>query len=143
MTHILGPRETQASAYFCPSCGSPAVNVQSVTLHGGAMPASCDSCGWQGATTQLAVAPFKHGFANDEEIARTMSTELRNLLSKTAGQTYGRFLLKWGFMDEPVSALQLATYLDAIAKAVVRTIVQTRQQLLEEKARERTTGPRS
>lgn len=136
---IIG-RNTSAEGYFCPSCGTP-VEMPTV-LFGNSTPITCSACDWSGAHTQLAVAPFKHGFSSDAEIAETMVKELRNLLAKTAGQTYGSFLMKWGFMDG-LSALQLASYLEAIARATVTAIFETRKQLVEEKARERIGHARS
>lgn len=144
MSEIIGPRETQAQAFFCPQCGSPVDTgkVSAVAL-GVAVPAFCPACGWHGETKDLAVAPFKHSFASDEDVAQSMTRELRNVLAKTAAQSYGSFLLKWGFLDQPITALQLSTYMDAIAKAVVRTIIETRKTLTEERARERAglSGP--
>jgi predicted RNA-binding Zn-ribbon protein involved in translation (DUF1610 family) len=145
MTHIFGPRETQAAAYFCPSCGSPSLELKSTTILG--IPqgdaASCNACGWQGTSSQLAAAPFKHEFKDEAEIAKTISTDLRNLLAKTAGATYGRLLIKWGFLDQSPSALHLAMYLDAIAKATVRAVFETRKQIVEETVHERIGNPKT
>jgi hypothetical protein len=131
MTTILGPRQTTAEAYFCPKCQSP-VEVP-VTLLGVPGDVRC-SCGWYGMHTELAVSKFKHEFASDEEIANRMSSDLRNLLAKTAGSSYAAFLLKWGFLDQPVQRAQLARYLQDIAKAVVPAIIETRKKLVEEKS---------
>src|SRR5688572_6352061 len=118
---IISPHETEAAAWFCPKCSSPVdISVPGALAAGERAPVSC-VCGWSGNHYQLVGTPFKHGFKSDDEIAQQMMLELRNLLAKTAAQTYGSFLLKWGFLDKPISALQLATYLEAIAKAVTRT----------------------
>lgn len=139
MTTIIGPTQTQAQATFCPKCFSPSIKTQVITLSGGGgMPAHCTACGWTGASTDLVATQFKHEFKSDDEIAEVMQRDLRNLLSKTAAQTYGSFLLKWGFLDKPISAYQLATYLEAISKSVATTVIETRKKLVEEKAHERT-----
>ena len=147
MTHILGPRETQTAAYFCPSCGSPSIELKSLgsVILGGeqSTPASCTACGWHGASSQLTAAPFKHQSGSEEEIARTISTDLRNLLAKTAATTYGRLLIKWGFLDQKPSALHLAMYLDAIAKATVKAVFETRKQIVEEQFGERARTSRT
>lgn len=139
MTGIHGSQQTDGTAYFCPKCHSPSVEVRTVGIltSDNSAPASCMSCRWSGFEKDLVQSAFKHEFKSDDEIADTMMRELRNLLSKTAAQSYGRFLLKWGFLDMPISGLQLAHYMDAIAKTVVRTIIETRKQLVEDKARER------
>lgn len=135
MSDLLTPHETKAEAYFCPSCGAP-VEVPTV-LFGGPTPVICSACSWTGAHVQLAAYPFKHGFADDDAIVEAMATDLRNVLAKTAAQTYGSFLLKWGFLDQPIRAEQLGAYISAISRAVLKTVIETRRVIVEEKARER------
>lgn len=142
MTEIHSPKQTEATAYFCPKCHSPNVERSGLLVEGYDGDAECNSCKWSGRTSQLAQSTFKHGFQSDEEIASSMMRDLRNLLAKTVAHSYGKFLLKWGFLDQPISSLQLATYLEAIANAVVKTIVETRKKLVEEKTRDRSGLPR-
>ena len=142
MSEIVGAHQTQAQAYFCPQCGSPSiVTPLTIVTENGGSPAECKACPWKGDRKDLAVAPFKHEFKSDEDIAQNMMRDLRNVLAKSAAVTYGKFLLKWGFLDQPISALQLARYMDSIAQAVVRTIIETRTAMAEEKSRERVGVP--
>jgi len=142
MSEIVGAQQTPAQAYFCPKCGSPSLKQTSkFWTEENKAPVHCDACQWDGDQSQLAVAPFKHEFRSDEDIAQNMMVDLRNVLAKSAAVTYGRFLLKWGFLDQPVSAVQLAHYMDSIARAVVKTIIETRKGMAEEKSRERVGVP--
>ena len=144
MSEIVGAQQTAAQAYFCPKCGSPSLRQTSkFVTEQNRLPVHCDACQWDGDQSQLAVAPFKHEFKSDDDIAQGMMTDLRNVLAKTAAVTYGRFLLKWGFLDQPISAVQLAHYMDSIARAVVKTIIETRKAMAEEKSRERAGVPRA
>lgn len=136
MTITTG-RETAGVAYFCPKCSNP-VEIQS-SLQGAPIPVQCGGCGWRGVHLELHAAPFKHEFRDDNEIADLMGKDLRTMLAQTAAQTYGRFLLKWGFLDQPIMPAQLGRYMTAIAKAVVTTVVETRKQMTEEKSREHTS----
>lgn len=139
MSDILIGAQTQAEAVFCPQCQSP-VEVP-VSLLSRPMDVACTACGWKGVHTQLAVVPFKHEFKSDEQIAEEMARDLRNILSKTAAVTYGSFLLKWGFLDQPISAYQFARYLEGIAKSAVVSITETRRFLIEEKTRDTAQRP--
>lgn len=132
MTDIISPVETAAAAYFCPQCSTP-VEVP-VLLISNPVSVMCGGCGWTGDHTQLAATAFKHGFVSDSEIAETMVREVRNVLAKVAAKAYGSFLVKWGFIDGAHVHYQLATYLQAIAKATVTAIIETRKKLTEEKA---------
>lgn len=140
MADIIGPHQTEATAYFCPKCHNP-ITILGFSLTLSKRVVACGACDWGGTEDQLAQSSFKHGFLSDDEIMQTMMRDLRNLLAKTVAQSYGSFLLKWGFLDQPISGLQIAHYIDAIAKSVVTTIIETRKTLVEEKARERSGVP--
>lgn len=128
----------QSTAYYCPKCQSPSLTkTGSVISLDGKLPVHCSACQWDGDQEELLAAPFKHGFANDEEVARSMANDLRLTLSKEAGLAYARFLRKWGFLEEPVTAKQVAQYLEAIAGATFGAIVELRQKMVEKGARER------
>lgn len=129
MTDIIGPRQTKAVARFCPKCHSPDLTTAGLLVEGAVHDATCNSCGWKGSERELAVAPFQHQFASDEEILQTMGRDLRNLIGKSS-MLYGSFLLKWGFLDKPVSGLQLATYIEAIANAIVPAVIEARRKML-------------
>ena len=135
MSEVIIGKETEASAAFCPKCGSSSIDAPLITFSGGSLPAKCTACGWAGASADLVQTSFKHEFKSDDEIAQAMMTDLRNLLAKTAAASYGSFLLKWGFLDKPIKAEQLGRYMMEIAKTTTRTIIETRKTLEEERAR--------
>src|SRR3972149_5419964 len=116
MSEIVGAHQTQARPYFCPRCGSPSIfSPLVVVVADGGNPAECRACPWKGDRKDLAGAPFKHEFQSDRDMAQSMMRTLRNVLAKSAAVPYGSFLLKWGFLAQPVSALQLGRYMDSIA----------------------------
>lgn len=134
---VITGRETEGFAYFCPKCQSPSVRIPKPTILGSeqaGVPAHCNACSWEGPPSELIAAPFKHEFKDDTEIAETMAKDLRTMLAATAAQTYGRFLLKWGFLDQPITTAQLGRYMTNIAKAVITSVVETRKQMTEEKS---------
>jgi hypothetical protein len=137
MNDIIVGKQREGVAYFCPKCHNP-VDVQfQLGIVGAHLPVHCTACNWDGDQSELAQSSFKHEFKSDDEIAQAMMVDLRNLLSKTAAVTYGRFLLKWGFLDQPIRSEQLGRYMMEIAKTVTTAVIQTRKTLAEEAARER------
>lgn len=136
MSEVIIGQKTEATAYFCPTCQSP-VEVPAMLISN-RQPVVCAGCGWDGFYDQLLQTTFKHEFKSDEAIAGQLVVEVRNLLAKHSAAIYGSFLLKWGFLDQPIQAAQLGRYIMEIAKATVTAIIQTRKTLAEEKARGRT-----
>ena len=117
--------QDSSTAYFCPECGSPSLDLPLLT--GG--PATCKACKWTGKSQALLGLPFTHEHGTDESIALSLMSDLRVLLSKDLAVPFGRFLLKWGFLDNPIKPAQMGRYLAAIATAVIKTIVEERQKM--------------
>ncbi len=134
MSEVIIGEKTEASASFCPSCGSASIEVKTIGIlvPGRSAPAYCLACQWSGVESELVRTTFKHEFKSDDEIAQAMMTDLRNLLAKTAAASYGSFLLKWGFLDKPIKSEQLGRYIMEIAQATTRTIIETRKKMEEE-----------
>lgn len=119
----------QDLVYACPSCGSPSVKYSEL---GG--DASCGACPWNGDSTKLIGVQFSHEFAGGrDEIIQRMMVDLRNTLASSAARSIGSFLLKWGFMDQPIKAQQLARYLAAVSRAMTVAIFVERKKMVEEK----------
>lgn len=140
MREIIVGEQRESTAYFCPECQSPSVTILGTSLTLAKRVAACGACGWGGTEDKLAQSTFKHEFKSDDEIAQAMMVDLRNLLAKTSATTYGAFLIKWGFMDQPMQAAQLGRYMMEIAKATAKAVIETRKAMAEEKARERNGG---
>jgi hypothetical protein len=134
MSQIILGQQTEGRAYFCPKCNSPVQINSHLGLVGARLPVHCESCGWDGDQSELAQSFFKHEFKSEEEITRAMVADLRNLLAKSSAVIYGAFLLKWGFMDKSIKAVELGRYLMNIAAATVNSVVETRKELLKEAA---------
>jgi hypothetical protein len=137
MSDIIVGEQRESTAVFCPKCQSPSVTFLGSSLELQKRVVACGACGWGGTEDQLAQSTFKHEFKSDDEIAQAMMVDLRNLLAKNAAVTYGAFLSKWGFIDQPPSAVQLGRYMMEIAKATAKAVIELRKTLVEEKARER------
>lgn len=116
-------------AYFCPKCGSPGVDCSA--LIGGQ--ASCRMCDWSGPTTDLTNHVFRQENGSEDQIARMFLTEIKNLVGSDFAVPMGKFLLKWGFLDQPVSAGDLARYLTSVARAVANAVLVERQELEKER----------
>lgn len=135
MSEITRGTPTEGVAYFCPKCHSPSLRIPKTTILGSeqaGVAAHCNACGWEGPPSELVKHLFKHEFQSEAEIAEMLMKDLRNVIAKTAAQTYGVFLMKWGFLDQPITAHQLAIYLEAIAKAIIPAVVAARQRIVEE-----------
>lgn len=133
MSEILSGTETKARVRLCPKCSSASVSIVSKLVEGAVGVATCETCSWSGSEKELITAMFTHGFKSDQEILEAMMKDLRNILSKSSATAYGRFLLKWGFMDMPVSPVQLARYLETIATSSITAIIELRKRMEQEK----------
>jgi hypothetical protein len=143
MSEIIVGEQKESTAHFCPKCQTPIDLGQlgTVVLVGNAAtPVRCAACDWHGDLRQVLQTSFKHEFKSDDEIFAAMMVDLRNILAKNAATTYGRWLLKWGFLDQPVQSAQLGLYIMEIAKAVTTAVIQVRKAMVEEKARGRNGG---
>jgi|HigsolmetaAR201D_1030396.scaffolds.fasta_scaffold31107_2 hypothetical protein len=115
----------QDNAYFCPECGSPA--IERSALVGGA--ASCKTCSWQGKNEDLHEVPFEHDFPSPEAIAERFAAEFSGLIAKNLAQPIGSMLLKWGFMTMERMPQELGLYMRAIATASAKAVLEVRQGL--------------
>lgn len=132
MNELILGQKTKGTAYFCPKCTNAVEISTHLGLVGTQVPVHCGGCGWDGDQSELAQASFSHEFKSPEEISKAMVTDLRNVLAKSSAVVYGRFLLKWGFMGEPIRSAELGRYLMNIANATVQAIIQTRAELMRE-----------
>lgn len=129
---------TQEYAYFCPTCGSPSVETQTLGLispeavtRGNR--ASCKACGWAGRDTELLATPFQHGFANSEEVINNLMGDFRVLMSKEFLVPFGKFLIKWGFLSVPLQPAQITRYLVRASHAALLAVFAERQREEEER----------
>lgn len=125
MSEIHGPNQTQAVVKLCPACSSPSIHFPMI----GSKRAQCVSCGWEGITSELIGAPFKHEMGSNEAVLQSMVADLRNLLAENFGLTFGQFLRKWGFLPETITAKELSQYVVAVAKATLTSILETREKI--------------
>lgn len=113
------------NAYFCPGCGSPA--VERSVLAGGA--ASCKTCSWTGTNEDLREVPFEHDYSSPDAVAERFAAEFSGLIAKNLAQPIGSMLLKWGFMTMEHMPQELGLYMRAIAAAAAKAVIETRQGL--------------
>ena len=116
---------SQDYVYFCPTCGSPALDRSA--LAGGE--AACKACPWKGKTDELHAVPFSHDFSGSDEMVARFVGEVSNLVSSTMGEGIGRLLLKWGFVTPEFIAPELPVYGRAMAAGVAKAILETREGL--------------
>lgn len=138
MSEVVGKSErTLDAAYFCPSCGSPTLEsehmVGAILAPDASTPVSCRACKWTGTRQELAAVPILHEFTGSEEMVRQMVLDLRRVLVKTFTPTFGPFLLKWGFLDQPVRTEQLGRYTVAVVSAVMRAVIAEKDREMQEK----------
>ena len=130
---IYTGQETEAAVHLCPECGSADVDTASMELMG-KLGAGCNSCPWVGGAEDLVVQQFKHEMGSDEKLIQTMVEDLRNVLAADFAKSFGRFLMKWGFISSGVSPKELSRYIVAIAQATMTAILNTRRKIEQEKA---------
>lgn len=118
---------------FCPECGSPSLEISSPLIQDvrGSI-CTCLSCEWSGREVDLLKMPVSHGFEGKDGIIRAMMNDMKNSLATTFTPVFGRFLLRWGFLTQPVSIAQVRRYTVAIAGAVIQAVIQERQKLENE-----------
>jgi len=125
--------------YFCPNCGGAAVDTP--LLAGGQ--ASCRSCGWKGAATELVAAPMPEDVQlKPEAFIREFTSDFKIMFAKECAAPVMRLLVKWGFMPamaerEHMKTL-LARYLRAVAIASVQALFDERAKI-ENEGREKRT----
>lgn len=118
------------NVYFCPQCGSAAVDYSA--LVGG--DATCRGCKWSGPATDLLGVPMRAD-VSEEQLAVFMN-DLRQLLAGPNGVVYLSFLLKWGFLKGDVNRLretvdrkQFARYIAAIARGIAVALFDERERV--------------
>ena len=119
-------------AYFCPECGSAAVN------HGELVGsrASCVVCPWEGSREQLLSHLFTQEQGSSTEMLRLLLEDMRVVYGECA-LPFARLLSKWGFFTG--SNRDLARYMMAMALASFDALVKTRTALEKEKVDARRT----
>ena len=123
---------TQDKAYFCPACGSPAVDASDIV--GG--DASCNTCKWGGPSTDLIVHNFEHDMGKADEVIRAFATELKSLMARQLATPMALLLYKWGFLiTNPVKPEEITQYMVAIAQASVKAVFETRHKIEKERIR--------
>ncbi len=117
-------------AYFCPGCGSAVINASAL---GGE--AECRACGWKGSAEQLAAVPFGQQHGDQAQILQAMFNDVRALFAKETAKELILLLRKWGFIDERLDRKQIIRYFGGISKAIVKGLIETREEIEKEKVR--------
>lgn len=120
--------------YQCPQCGSPAVEYGELV---GAS-ATCNACDWSGSREELLGTPFEHLLGSREGIGFELFNDVRRLFSVPVFLVnLGGFLSRWGFIDlnEDKGLVTKATtrYVAAIARAVLRAVIEEREKIEKER----------
>lgn len=132
MTELHTGQVTTAGVKMCPDCGSADVDTASVEF-AGTLGAGCNSCPWVGSTGDLVVQQFRHEMGSDEQIFKSMVTDLRNILAKEFLGSFGKFLMKWGFISKGVTPVILSRYVVAVAQATMSAILEERRKIEQER----------
>lgn len=121
-------------AWFCPGCGSASVEASEL---GGT--AKCLACTWTGTVADLNTYRFTHGHASKEEVLHHFAMDVRTLFSQHIALEIGKLLLKWGFIvlptlakDSPAFSKTVARYIGGAARAVAKSMVETRADIDKE-----------
>lgn len=72
--------------------------------------------------------------ADEEKYLEAMVADLRNIVAEDMSKALGRFLMKWGFFANGPTSAELSRYVVAVAAAMMRAILETRQQIEQEKS---------
>lgn len=121
---------TDDVVYLCPNCGSPAVEFGELV----GADASCRGCKWEGRREDLVGVPFGHLLGNRDGIGFELYNDMRRLFSTpTFLVQLGGFLSRWGFIDlnEDKSVVTRSTtrYVAAVARAVLRAMIEEREKI--------------
>lgn len=121
--------EAQVS-YFCPGCGSAAVDVP--LLHGAK--AVCRACAWSGSTTELLAHTFQQDLGSPEAIYAAFIGDFKKLMGGHVAQPLAGLLYKWGFFKNAPTPKELTRYVVAMARASVTALWNEREQIAKEEA---------
>ncbi len=132
------PSFQKVETRFCPRCQSPAITLSALT----GSTAECRVCHHTGAMSEFPVHVL---FTQDKDVDQSallqrMADDMRNILGPHIAKAAVIFLHKWGFLfwDEfspkghPDHAWQqrvIVVYLTAIARAVLKGVVEARELL--------------
>lgn len=131
MTELHTGQVTTAGVRMCPECGSADVTTAGAEL-AGKLGAGCSNCPWVGTTEDLVVQKFSHEMGSDEQIFKSMVTDLRNILAQEFLGSFGKFLMKWGFISKGVTPVILSRYVVAVAQATMSAILEERRKIEQE-----------
>lgn len=127
---------SRAVAVFCPECGSASIAkavAAGVAIDLGANTQyKCGSCSWEGPKSEVIAVPFSHAFGDDEGIIQAMMGDLRKVMAKTFAPTFLPFLLKWGFMEQPVDVKSATRWIAVVAHGVLTSVLEERKRVAEE-----------
>ena len=130
MAEIIGGSKVEA-VYLCPECGSPSLEYPYET----GLVATCLACGWSGKQDQMFVTPIVHMEGSADNIVTQLVNGLRRLLATPKfGIPFGKFLVKWGFIEQPVNTKILGRYYAACAVGIVTAVIKERQKIEKERA---------
>lgn len=133
MNDIRTGQEAAAVTMVCPACGSPAVDSTTTLLSPEISKAQCAVCDWSGTRRELVVHTFRHEMGSDEKLVQAMVDDLRNVLAVDFAKSFGKFLMKWGFISSNVTPLELSQYIVAIAQATMAAILTVRRKIEQER----------
>lgn len=143
MADISTGQEIQDTAKFCPECGSPSIEEQTIGILSGdpgRVGCSCTACEWVGTVGDLLIVPFTHEMGDRENLIEVLMGDLRVVLAKHCATSLGAFLLKWGFLGKEqlngqvvLNRRQLARYMTAISKAVLLSVFEERRKMEQER----------
>lgn len=129
MTELHTGQVTTVGVRMCPECGSADIEVQEPT-----QAAQCNGCHeWVGSAEDLVVQKFSHEMGSDEQIFKSMVTDLRNILAQEFLGSFGKFLMKWGFISKGVTPAILSRYVVAVAQATMSAILEERRKIEQER----------
>lgn len=127
----------QETLYTCPDCGSPAVDFSILSGGNG----TCSACGWVGRKEDMLVVPLLHREGDKEATIMAIRNDVRQVYGRAA-QDFGRFLVKWGFVDAvqrggkiELNKAQFARFITAMAQASFMAVLNERRKMEEERVR--------
>jgi len=135
MTELVKGKVTKSTIYFCPECGSASLTMRGTAfVEDGQSLAkfSCNVCNWSGGRQDVAAMDVSHEMGSDEEMVRTLITDLKNLLAQKTGVYFAHFLTKWGFLNgtnKSNNTLLLAKYLAVISRKIIEALLLERAEI--------------